>query len=47
MTRAAWWGHAVRWFAALALGGAAFEGLDALAGQNPMVSWITLVSPML
>jgi hypothetical protein len=47
MTRAAWWGYLARWLAAIALGAAAFEALDAFAGQNPMVSWITLLSPVL
>ena len=39
------WG-AVRWLVAVAAGGAVFEGLDALAGQVPAVSWLTLVSPL-
>ncbi len=47
MTRAPWWGHAVRWLVAVAAGGAVFEALDALAVQIPMVSWLTLVSPVL
>jgi hypothetical protein len=47
MTRASWWGRAVRWLVAVAVGGAVFEALDALAIQIPMVSWLTLVSPVL
>jgi hypothetical protein len=39
------WG-AARWLAAVAAGGAVFEGLDALAGHLPEVSWLTLVSPL-
>lgn len=39
------WG-AARWLAAAAAGGAVFEGLDALAGRFPEVSWVTLVSPV-
>jgi hypothetical protein len=39
------WG-AARWLVAVAAGGAVFEGLDALAGQIPAVSWLTLVSPV-
>jgi hypothetical protein len=39
------WG-AARWLVAVAAGGAVFEGLDALGGQIPEVSWLTLVSPL-
>lgn len=47
MTRAPSWRRAVRWLVAAAAGGAVFEALDALAIQIPMVSWLTLVSPLL
>ena len=46
MLRASWWGHAARWLVAVAAGGAVFEVLDALAGQIPDLSWLTLVSPL-
>lgn len=39
------WG-AARWLVAVAAGGAVFEGLDALAGRAPEVSWLTLASPL-
>ena len=36
---------AVRWCGAVAVGVAAFEGLDLAASRVPILSWLTLASP--
>ncbi|HTD48660.1 MAG TPA: hypothetical protein VK881_15445 [bacterium] len=36
---------ALRWCGAVAVGVAAFEGLDLAASRAPMLSWFTLASP--
>lgn len=46
MTRAARWGSVARWLAAVVLSAVAFEVLDAVAGRTSMVSWTTLLSPV-
>jgi hypothetical protein len=40
-------GPAVRWLAAVAAGVIVFEGLDALAGRESPIAWLTLVSPLI
>src|SRR5712692_281092 len=37
----------LRWLGAVALGVALFEALDLAAARLPVISWLTLVSPML
>lgn len=37
----------LRWLAAVAVGVAVFEGLDALAAWGPTMAWLALVSPVI